>query len=279
MTQSEGENHYIYRPSHGEEADIARLVEQSRILVSVIKLFPKHFKPRGDEFIVDIGCGPGGWAIDVAFKYQDMSVIGIDIAQNAVDYAMLRAKMEAIDNVTFEQGDATKHLPFRDESVDYINMTLANSFLLKEQWPLLLAECARVLHPGGWIRSVEWVVTHTSSPALRRVVQILNEAIASSGKRYVELVPYLRPMMKDASLVPAPLATHVVDFSESTSAHRAMCEDIAIGVHLATPFVVSSGITSREEFEQLIERMKMEMREMTFYAQIHVSDITAQKLA
>lgn len=276
--QPQDETTYYFRPTHGHEADIARLVEQHRAIAQVVKLFPKHFKLRGDETILDIGCGPGSWLINVGFKYQDVSCIGIDISKDAVNYAMLRAKMERIDNVTFEVADATQTLPFSDESVDYINIALANSFLLKEQWPLLFAECARILRSGGWVRSVETLATQTSSDSQRATTRAFERAIASSGRRYNgEITSYISPMMVQAGLVPTPLMTEVLDFSEDTPAHHNMSEDCYIAATLGIPFAVKSGVISEEELRQHIAGMQRDMQLPHFYGLVFFSDISAQK--
>src|SRR5581483_36737 len=101
------ENQYIYRPEFGNEADIARLINQYNALVPEMKLFHPVYEPKGNETVLDLGCGPGSWDLDVAFAYQEMSVIGLDIDESAVRYAMTRARSSGYENVTFEVHDVT----------------------------------------------------------------------------------------------------------------------------------------------------------------------------
>lgn len=42
--------------------------------------------------VLDIGCGPGEWAIGVARKYSQMTVTGIDISKLMMDFANLEAQ-------------------------------------------------------------------------------------------------------------------------------------------------------------------------------------------
>lgn len=270
---------YIFRPEFGNEADIARLINQHNAYVQVVELFPPHFQPAGDETVLDIGCGPGGWAIDVAFRYPDMSVIGLDIDESAVQYAMARARSSGYENATFEVHDVTTSLPFSDASVDYINICLANSFLLKEQWPRLLADCRRVLRPGGRLRSIEWLCSQTSSFALFRMIQLLNFALAKDGRRYAELAPFLESLMKDAGLLPAPLTVHLINFSEDAPAHKIIAESYYIANHLFSPFILKQGIASEEEVKQLIEEVQRDMMLPHFYGLTTLTDMLAQKPA
>lgn len=277
MEQQASEKNYIYRPRFGNEADIARLIEQHKALSQVIKLFPPAFQPQGDETLLDIGCGPGSWAIDVAFHYPDMPIIGIDIDPGAIEYATLRAKTEHTENISFEVADATDTLPCRDNSVDYINIRFAQSFLLKNQWSRLFAECQRVLRPGGWLRSVEAQDIQSSSLAGYKLWTLQIQASEKDGRRFLKLAPFLTPLLKQAGLIPQPLAVDVVDFSEGTPAHKALCDDWLVSAHLATPFIIRQGIASEEEVNYLIEGMQKDMMLPDFYSLIFFTDIAAQK--
>lgn len=278
MEASEPEKTYLYRPGHGNETDIARLIEQHRAFVQVIKLFPATFQPRGDENVVDIGCGPGSWALDAAFEHPHLQIVGLDIDERAIAYAMARAKIVHAENVSFEVHDATVGpLPFGDESIDYITLSLANSFLLKEHWPLLLKECQRILRPGGWLRSVEWLVTQSSSLAMHRLLRTFSVALEKDGRRYIELAPHLPSLLQQAGLVPSPIAVYTVNFSEDTPAHKAIAEDYYIGAHLAMPFNIKQGVASREELLQIISDMQREMMLPHFYGFVFLNECVARK--
>src|SRR5579884_969432 len=264
---------YIFRPEFGNEADIARLIGQYKAYTQVVQLFSPHCQLKGAETVLDIGCGPGCWAIDVAFQYPAMSVIGLDVDESAVRYAMTHATSSGHENVTFEVYDVTTGLPFSDASVDYIHLSLANSFLLKSQWPPLLAECYRVLKPGGWLRSVEWLCTQTSSFAIFRMTQLFNLALAQDGRRYVELAPHLESLLKNAGLVPAPLIVHVVNFSENTPAHRTIAESYYVSALLSSPFIFKRGVASEEEIKRLIDETQRDMMLPGFYGLTTLTDI------
>src|SRR3954453_6167518 len=55
--------------------------------------------------VVDLGCGDGRPALPFARLGAD--VRGIDIAENLVEAGNRRAAAAGLDNVTFEEGDAT----------------------------------------------------------------------------------------------------------------------------------------------------------------------------
>lgn len=103
------------------------------------KLLPD--KPLASQ-IIDLGCGTGYFAEQLADKYRDSELTGVDLAQGMLAFA--RGKCDA--PVTWLCGDA-ECLPLADNSVDLIFSNLA--FQWCEQLPKLAAEIARVLKPGG----------------------------------------------------------------------------------------------------------------------------------
>lgn len=266
------EQNYIFSSPFNGVSDIARLSEQHLIVAQATGLFTPYFAPRGDETLVDIGCGPGSWALDVAFVYPDVRVVGLDRNESTIQYAMTRATKEHADNVSFEVHDVTTGLPFQNESVDYINLSLANSFLLKDQWPQLFTECQRILRPGGWLRSIEWLVTQTSSPAIFKLLQMFNEVLQKDGRRYVEPAPFIEHHLMSARLFPLPSTVKVVNFSQDTAAHMIFSDDLYISLIL-----FAEHFNMQEEFEKTLELARRDMLLLPdFYAYTYFSDLAAK---
>src|SRR5262245_44437567 len=46
--------------------------------------------------VLDVGCGTGGWIIEAARTYPEMSLVGIDISQRMIKYANALAKAEHV---------------------------------------------------------------------------------------------------------------------------------------------------------------------------------------
>ena len=49
--------------------------------------------------MLDLACGPGGWACEVARLYPQIDVIGVDISEKMMRYARAHAQAQRLDNV------------------------------------------------------------------------------------------------------------------------------------------------------------------------------------
>lgn len=96
--------------------------------------------------VLDVGCGTGAPACDLA-EQHGVEVVGITTSPVGVETATRRAAQRGLsDSVRFELRDGTANgLP--DESFDRV-WVLESSHLMRDREGLV-AECARVLRPGG----------------------------------------------------------------------------------------------------------------------------------
>ncbi|KAI9313900.1 S-adenosyl-L-methionine-dependent methyltransferase [Dichotomocladium elegans] len=98
--------------------------------------------------VLDVGCGPGAWSMEIAGEYPKSQIIGVDLC------AMYPTDIKPT-NCTFHQRDVLDGLPFEDESFDYVFMRFIGLGIQREQWTGVLRDLVRVLKPGGWIELAE----------------------------------------------------------------------------------------------------------------------------
>lgn len=101
---------------------------------------------RSGSEVLDVGCGYGASAIFLATEYG-CRVTGLNISEKELELARQRAaEVGVADKVTFEYGDF-HDLPQPDGSYDAV--WSQEAFLHGADKPRILAECLRVLRPGG----------------------------------------------------------------------------------------------------------------------------------
>jgi SAM-dependent methyltransferase len=107
------------------------------------------------RMILDVGCGTGRWAAEMAAEFPGARVIGLDLVLPANAERMLAPLGSLAANVSFIESDAVQGLPFADGTFDYAHMGLLFSELPAAHWPALIHEMVRVVRPGGWVECVE----------------------------------------------------------------------------------------------------------------------------
>jgi SAM-dependent methyltransferase len=109
-----------------------------------------------DGLAVDVGCGTGTFAIGLAGRRADATVIGVD--GDAEILGLAGAKRGA-GGVEWRQGLA-QGLPLEDAAADVLSTSLVLHHLLPEDKTAALAEAARVLKPGGRLHVADWGRPH-----------------------------------------------------------------------------------------------------------------------
>jgi len=101
---------------------------------------------RGDERVMDAGCGSGRLTEKLLDRLPKGSVVGVDLSQNMLDQAAEHLR-SYIDRVSFVRADLAD-LPFANE-FDSIFSTA--SFHWIKDHDALFASLARSLKHGGWL--------------------------------------------------------------------------------------------------------------------------------
>jgi trans-aconitate 2-methyltransferase len=69
---------------------------------------------KGDESLLDIGCGDGKVTVEIAARLPNGLVMGVDSSEAMIAFAQSQYPGDAFPNLRFQQQDA-RSLPFRDE--------------------------------------------------------------------------------------------------------------------------------------------------------------------
>jgi ubiquinone/menaquinone biosynthesis C-methylase UbiE len=109
---------------------------------------------KGDECLLDAGCGTGMMALRIAARYPSCTVHGIDISPKMIAVARRDAEMQGLA-VDFRVGSITD-LPYPDASFDVVITNIMYHHLDLAEKRQAVAEIARVLKPSGRYVSAEF---------------------------------------------------------------------------------------------------------------------------
>ncbi len=113
---------------------------------------------RGDEQVLDVGCGRGLMLLGAAKRLTSGKAIGIDkwaavdLTSNSKQATLANARLEGVaDKVSVLDGDACS-LPFADNSFDLVLSSFVVHNMSKQiDREQALREMLRVLKPGGYL--------------------------------------------------------------------------------------------------------------------------------
>jgi SAM-dependent methyltransferase len=103
--------------------------------------------------VLDVGCGDGTTAVPAA--QLGANVLGVDIASNLVAAGNARAKELDLDNLTFQEGDASNLDEVEDEQFDLV-VSIFGAMFAPRPFDVAM-ELARVTRPGGRIVMGNWI--------------------------------------------------------------------------------------------------------------------------
>ncbi|KAJ5710038.1 hypothetical protein N7493_009630 [Penicillium malachiteum] len=102
--------------------------------------------PDDSMNILDIGTGKGTWAMDVADRYPNSTVRGVDLYPPPVVWTP--------PNCVFEVDDILEEWTWREE-FDLIHMANMIGSFDSSEWTNLYQQCYNKLKPGGWLEQFE----------------------------------------------------------------------------------------------------------------------------
>ena len=268
-------------------AEVARQMRQDALLIQAMGgLLLEHPDLSQVRHILDIACGPGEWALEMAFTYPEITVVGIDASEPMIAYARAQAKVQGLHNVSFRVMDIAKPLRFPTDSFDIVNAHLIAPYLSCDEWEYAVKECMRVLRPGGMLRLTECDEPGKSnSPAYETLKQLFGRACSRNSQSFhpfpdgphICITPLLRQFVCAAGGVHIRQTVHVLNCSAKEQAFLSTCENLKVLYKLGQPFLVKMGVAMQEQLDRLYEQMLIDMLSDDFCALWYFLTVCAGK--
>jgi SAM-dependent methyltransferase len=147
---------------------------------------------RGDERVLDVGCGHGLLLINAAQRLTTGRAIGIDVWSqkdqwhNSSEATVDNARRAGVaDRVEVRDGDA-RHLEFPDESFDVVVSSLViHNIAGDDGRAQAIKEIARVLKPGGHVAIVDIAATGLYQRVLEAAPGMIDVRRSGAGPLFV----------------------------------------------------------------------------------------------
>jgi len=258
------------------EEELKRLhIQDQTITASMGGVLPEQPNPAIFQRVLDVGCGTGGWLIEVAKTYPSISLlVGVDVSGRMLAYAQEQAEAQQVsDRVEFRTMDALRMLEFPTHYFDLLNQRFGSSYLRTWDWPKLLQEYQRVTRPGGVIRITENdIVTENTSPALTRLNQVFLEAFYQAGHLFTPgskgVTGELARLLSQHGLQNVQTRTYALEYRAGTVEGQRYYETTKLSETLL-PFI-RKWTRLPEDYPALHQQMLEEMQQPDFVATLSV---------
>lgn len=163
-----------------------------------------HLELRGDEHLLDLGCGRGAVLLMAARLLEKGKATGIDLwkeaeqSGNALEVTERNAQREGVaERVDLHTADM-QHLPFSDNSFDLVVSSMAiHNIPIASGRRQAIHEAVRVLKPGGTLVIVDFRETQHYEDYLR-ALGIETITHHSLGWRFWYIGPWTAPQLVKA---------------------------------------------------------------------------------
>jgi ubiquinone/menaquinone biosynthesis C-methylase UbiE len=265
--------YFVQDRSNQEE--LKRLIVQERMVTDAMGgVLPEQQDPTLFQQVLDIGCGPGGWLIEMAQVHpQIKKLYGIDISPTMIQYAQKRAEEQQLpkERVEFLVMDALRMLEFPNSFFDLVNFRFSVSFMRKWDWPKMFSEMHRVLKPQGIVRIVE-VETNveSSSTAFSNIMALMRRGFERAGYLFEEtptgLTDHLPELLLRHDFQNIRTCKTPVVFRAGTETGKAFFEDFTRIFHTIRPFFQRYGCLP-QDYDALCQQATQDMQQPDFVAE------------
>ncbi len=216
---------------------------------------------RGPRDVLDVACGTGRWAREMARRFPAANVIGFDINRDQLDASLAEGVDTMPDNCTFVYGDALQRFAFPDASFDFTMARACSSFIPATQWPQVVGEMGRVTRPGGWIELRDFGLARSNNAALNDLT-VKFASLAQGRGMTPGAGPFLKQYLTAARLRDVQVRHLTVrsGAKRGTRAGQLMLIDYLALLERFTPIVARAGIDSPERWQLLLAQARTATR-------------------
>jgi len=207
--------------------------------------------------VLDVGCGTGRWAREMALQFPQANVVGIDIKEPEADVAARQmADLGRLpDNYVFVQGNVLQGLPFQDGNFDFTHMRFLSLALPAASWPGLVNDMKRVTRPGGWMEILEFNIPNGGGPAFEQI-QAYWRQLADKFGMHPGAGSVVKAYMEGAGLANVHERVVRLDTADRSRTARMAAVDLYTGLASSGPAMIAAGIVPKETFDRLYAQVR-----------------------
>jgi ubiquinone/menaquinone biosynthesis C-methylase UbiE len=270
LRNGENPSTYFVQDRRNPKELVRLTIQDQMITVAMGGVLSEQADSTAFRHVLDIACGTGGWLIELAQIYPEMSLVGIDISQRMIKYARNQAEAHQVhERIEFFVMDALRPLDFSAATFDLINLRLGISFLRTWEWPKLLAELLRTTCPSGIIRVTDTeLIPHSNSPALIQLFNMERSALYRAGHLFTEdtgLISHLVLLLQQCGCEQVQTKAYAMECQAGMPEGKVFYEDIKLFFQTTRPFIQKWGGATKD-YDAVYRQALDEICQPDFYA-------------
>lgn len=235
--------------------------------------------------ILDVACGTGRLARDLARQFPGAAVLGFDLNQQQIEASLAEGARRGTDylpeNCTFLAGNALERFTFPDGAFDLVMARAPSAFIPVSKWPAVIGEMARVCRRDGWLELRDFGLVRSPHSALNELTVKFANLAAARGI-YPGAGPYLADFLQAAGLRRIQVRTASVCSGGprgATRGGRLMLADYLALLERVTPFIAQAKIEDPERWRRLLTQVRDEtaLRPDICYAEVELTAAVGQR--
>ena len=278
-----------YRLMEQMQVDLSALVIQEHAL---LELMGGPFPERKNDFhgiarVLDVACGAGSWALEVARANPHLEVTGIAGQAMLVAHAQERAATAGLKNVRFSlvTGNERLQLPFPDKEFDLVNTQYLHAWLRAGEWLDFARDCWRITRLGGYVRMTEPERGQSTSLAFTHLEDLYLQALQRVGQRvspderHIGAANQLTYLYQEVGAVEITRRAYITDYGEAGDLPEHALLRLQLYLQTFQPLILQEGLASEEELATLMHKISDEMEQEDFAANRFLITVCGRKPA
>jgi ubiquinone/menaquinone biosynthesis C-methylase UbiE len=258
-------------PDRDNLDELKRVQLQDQLVTTAMGgVLPEQPDPGRFQYILDVGCGTGGWLIELARTIPSATrLVGVDVNRHLLNHARGQAQEQQVSQrVEFRLMDALQMLEFPAESFDLVNHRFGLSWLRTWDWPRILAQYERVCRVGGVVRITEAELpTQSNSSALNRLMELAVAMLHRAGHFFTPtpdgIINHLAELLQRCDFEQVQTHISVLHHRGGTPGGQSFAEDMRLMFRTLAPALRKWG-RMPEDYEATYQQMLHEMQQPEF---------------
>lgn len=255
-------NNYLY-----DNNELDRLHDQNWLIEHIFGF--KFCVPLEKQLIyginiLDSGCGPGTWVLDMATEYPDSIFYGLDI--NSIYPEQIKPK-----NCNFYKCDITSNIEINklkiiDINFYYIRQRLLCNSLKFDEWDSVINRLKNITINGGWLEFIELdLKAYNPGPKLKILNNIVINTMNELGYR-PNIASDLKNILENIKLESINEITKKVYFKDKTNKISILFYENIKKLHFSYKFWLEKNLNLENiSYENYIEEAIKECQENDTY--------------